>query len=113
MERKVTGTVHLAEALPAGATLHIYVEDVSRADAAATRVAELATPLDRPLAAGASLPFALNVPEVDARVRYNVRVHLDATGSGTVTSGDQITTQSYPVLTPGAPDEIAINLTAV
>jgi hypothetical protein len=41
-------------------------------------------------------PFAMIVPDVDERVRCSIRVHVDLTGSGDVTTGDLISTAPYP-----------------
>jgi hypothetical protein len=107
--RILSGRVRLREALEqSGATVHVRVEDVSRADAAATLVAEAILPLRSPLAAGAELPFSLAIPDVDERARYSVRVHVDTTGSGDITAGDRISTVAHPVLTQGNPDDIVI-----
>lgn len=107
--RTLFGRVRLREAIgKAGATLRVKLEDVSRIDAAATLVAEAVFPIARPLDAGAELPFALAVPEVDDRARYNVRAHVDLTGSGDITAGDRISTAAHPVLTQGDPDDVTI-----
>lgn len=107
--RTVSGRVRLREAIgQPGATLRVKLEDVSRADDAATLVAEAILPIVRPLEAGVELPFALAVPEVDDHACYNVRVHVDLTGSGDITAGDRISTAAYPVLTQGNPDDVTI-----
>lgn len=107
--RTISGRVRLREAIgKPGATLRVTLEDVSRADAAATLVAEAILPIARPLDAGVELPFALAVPEVDDHARYNVRVHIDLTGSGDITVGDRISTAAHPVLTQGNPDDVTI-----
>jgi uncharacterized lipoprotein YbaY len=107
--REISGQVRLHEALeqPSG-TLYVRVEDVSRADAAAELVAEIAIPIDHPLAAGAVVPFSLAVPDIDDQAHYAVRAHLDTTGTRRIDPGDRISTQSYPVATFGHPDEAII-----
>jgi hypothetical protein len=67
-------------------------------------------PLTRPLKAGEKLTFTLTAPSVDERARYNIRVHVDCSGSGYVSSGDRISTQSYPVLTQGASDHVDVEV---
>ncbi len=110
--RTVTGVV----VLPAGegpaeaATLTVVVEDVSRADDLATAVAEHRRH-QVPLPGGeARVPFSLDVPEelIDGRARYSVRVHVDMSGSGDLSDGDYISTQSIPVLTQGAGDDVIV-----
>jgi putative lipoprotein len=96
---------------PAGAvTIYARVEDVSAADAPARTVAERVLDgvrLDRPL------HIALDVDPIDPRARYSVRVHADASGSARVEPGDFVTTRSYPVLTQGGGESVAVDLTRV
>ncbi|MFM9979138.1 MAG: YbaY family lipoprotein [Sphingomonadaceae bacterium] len=108
--RTVRGQVRMLEALehPEG-VLYVRVEDVSRADAAAEVVAEVAFPINRQLAVGESLPFSLTVPEVDDRAHYSLRAHLDTTGSGRIEPGDRISIASHPVITFGYPDEAVLD----
>ena len=108
--REISGHVLMAEALDLpSSTLYVRVEDVSRVDAAADVVAEIAIPVDHPLAEGAELPFTLTVPDIDDQAHYSVRAHLDTTGSRRIDSGDRISMQSYPVATFGNPDEAIID----
>lgn len=111
--RIVRASLWCAQPLPAGATLHVLVEDTSRADAAAPVVAEVVQPLDRPMAVGERLDVAVTVPRVEERTHYNVRVHLDRSGSGDVTAGDAITTRAYPVLTFGAGEHVDVELVEI
>src|SRR3954453_16122620 len=75
------------------------IEDVSHADAPATIVARhvqehVVVPLDE----SESLSFAIDYPPPpDPRSRYAVRIHVDVTGTETVTPGDFVSTVSYPV----------------
>jgi hypothetical protein len=108
--RTLSGAVVSAQPIPAGGTVRVLVEDTTRADAAATVVAQSVEPLTRPLAAGERLAFSLTVPEVDEHARYNVRVHVDRSGSGEVSPGDRITTRAYPVLTQGAGDHVDVEV---
>jgi hypothetical protein len=104
--RTVSVSVDFAQPVPAGATVHVIVEDTTRADAAATVVAEAVEPLTQPLKPGERRVLRLTVPEVDDHARYGVRVHVDCSGSGEVSAGDRITTRAYPVLTYGAADHV-------
>jgi putative lipoprotein len=106
--REVRGTVRFRETVPAPATVHVHLDEVSRADAAATPVAELILPLTASLPAGAELPFAILAPAIEERERYAVRVHVDVSGTGEVEVGDLLSTSAYPVLTHGAPDDVAV-----
>lgn len=106
----VTGRAVLREPVEGGSTLHIYVEDVSRADAASVRAAALELPLAASLPAGAEVPFELRVEGLDPDARYEVRAHLDRSGNGEIESGDLVSVESHPVLTRGAPDRVDIAL---
>jgi putative lipoprotein len=88
------------------ALLVAQVEDVSRADAPSKVIAEqVRQRVTLPRAADRSLPFEIRVPRdsIDARSRYNVRVHVDVSGTRSVTSGDFLSTTASPV-TPEHPD---------
>ena len=107
-------SVVVTEALPDGATTaRVLIEDVSRLDAPAVRVAESSQPLPGPLAAGDRFTAELVVPDVDERATYSVRAHVDVSGSGELSHGDQITTRSYPVLTRGAPDDVEVDVVPI
>ena len=102
--------------LPAGeepaeaASLTVVVEDVSRADDLATPVAQHRRQQVLLPGGQEGVPFTVEVPEelIDGRARYSVRVHVDMSGSGDLTDGDYISTQSIPVLTLGAGDEVVV-----
>jgi putative lipoprotein len=101
-------------ALPATAILIVVaVEDVSRADAPSTAVAEQLLE-DVSLGEG-DIPFEVAVPGrlIDERAHYAVRVHVDVNGTGRVERGDLVSTQSHPVLTRGSPDEAAVPVNLV
>lgn len=90
------------------------VEDTSRADAPSVTVAEqVQEDVPLPSDGDPSLPFAVHVPTtaVDPRSRYVVRVHVDVTGTQSVTAGDYVSTKSYPVLT--APKEQIVEVMPV
>jgi uncharacterized lipoprotein YbaY len=75
------------------------IEDVSRADAPAKIVARhVQEKVVIPQGEKESLSFAIKYPaSVDPGSRYAVRVHVDVSGTETVTSGDFVSTVSYPV----------------
>jgi uncharacterized lipoprotein YbaY len=111
--RTLCGVVRLRDASPTASSLSVKVEDVSRADAAARVVAETIVRLERPLTAGATVPFSIAIPEVSEGVRYNVRAHIDCSGSGEIRAGDLISTQAYPVITQGHGDSVVVEVEAV
>lgn len=100
MTDTVTGFVSLPPDTPAGtaASLLVEVRDVSRADAPSTVVgAQVQTGIR--LSPGGRVPFSVNVPQLDPSASYGLRVHVDRSGSGTLESGDLISTQAVPVRT--------------
>lgn len=110
---RIEGEVHGLDTADraARATVYVRIQDVSRADAASTTLAEVrlddvAVPAGEPLV----VPFALDVDEsmLDARASYILAVHVDVTGSGDVTQGDYLTTQSVPVPSPGTRVDIPV-----
>ena len=108
----VSGEIVLApEQLPAGpVTVVARVEDVSRADAPSSVVGEQVQTVE--LRRGSPVPFAIEVPadRIDSRRHYAVSVHVDVSGSGEVTKGDLLTTQSYPVVTFGYPSRVQVHV---
>ena len=101
----VRGTLTLPPGTPdTAATVRITIEDVTRADAAATIVASQI--LEE--VSLSSLRFALQVDTVDPHARYTVRVRAELSAGGVL-----LTTQSVPVLTQGAPTEVAVPVTRV
>lgn len=109
------GTVKFERDLLAAAAtvMHVLVEAVPHADAAATIVARLDVPLDAAVPQGSVLPFSLPVRHVDPAGRYEVRVHVDRLGNGRVESGDHLSTRSCPVLTQGWPDVAELSVVPV
>lgn len=93
-----------------GATLRVKLEEVSRADAPAREISQLVISNCSHSLGEPPVDFVLSADPIEPSGRYEVRVHLDLDGSGEYAAGDQITTQSYPVLTQGYPDTIQIRL---
>ncbi len=93
----------------AGAAVHVRLEEVSEADAAAVLIAEEVTrdvtfdPVRQ-----RTIAFAIHGAVPDQAASYLVRVHIDVDGDGVVSSGDFISTQSHPVLTHGYPRVVTI-----
>ena len=102
--RKVRGEIVLPETpVPAGsADVAVYVEDISRADAPATVIGQQ---IQKGVAArpGARIPFTIEIPAklIQDKSLYSIRAHIDVSGSGDVTVGDFVSTETYPVLSRG------------
>jgi uncharacterized lipoprotein YbaY len=96
----ITGdvTVDAAAAPISGATLTVRLEDVSRTDASSKVIAQVTIPYVSLEAGGSrSIPFQVEVPEMDPNARYILSAHLDVNNSGEITAGDYITMESVPV----------------
>ncbi|HEX5130897.1 MAG TPA: YbaY family lipoprotein [Candidatus Krumholzibacteria bacterium] len=95
---KVTGTVTYLQSmsLPAGAELHVALQDVSLQDAPARVLAETTIPVG-----GKQPPFAFALEYDPAQIEqsrtYSVRAELHVDGERRLVSS-----QSYPVITRGA-----------
>lgn len=111
--RTVTVTARVPESMRRSerAILRARVEVSSVADRAPEVVARAEIPLAKHAVDG-ELRVDLEVPAglVDESASYTVFCHLDATGSGQVSSGDALTTQIVPVLTHGSPDDVTVEL---
>jgi uncharacterized lipoprotein YbaY len=109
--RTVRGEIILPSAeLPAEtADLVVQVADVSWADAPSVVIAEQRQS-GVPLRGSLVFPFVVEVPAelIDEHHSYSVRVHGDVSGTGEVSVGDLVSTQSYPVLTHGYGNEARI-----
>lgn len=82
------------------ARLVVRVEDATRADAPAVTVAQHVNDGVRlPGGGTGSVPFEMRVPAglVGPRSPYSVRIHVDTTASGSVTTGDFVSTRRYPL----------------
>lgn len=112
----VSGEILFPEDTPSfsGATAFVQVEDVSRADAPASVLAEQ-TIQNVSCSKGltAKLAFRLEVPRFEPRAHLNVRVHVDLDGDQQVSRGDYISMESYPVLTYGYPSRVRVRVRQV
>jgi uncharacterized lipoprotein YbaY len=84
---------------PKAAAVVVTLEDVTMADAPAVVVSrhrqeDVSLPADDVEPLRVDLSYAT---PLEAGHRYNVRVHVDVTGTGTVTAGDFVTVQANPV----------------
>jgi uncharacterized lipoprotein YbaY len=112
----VTGTIVFPAAVAVGspATIHVRIEDVSRADAPATVLASVTLEaVTVPPPAGASVTVAIPVTTYDPGARYTVRVHVDRDGDDRVSRGDLVSTAHHPVLTAGAGTVVTIPVSVV
>ena len=94
-------------AMPPDAVLTVQVQDVSRADVAATVLAESREAFGRrqvPLAYSVSVPRSA----INPRMRYTVRATISVDGQTQFA-----TTRDYPVLTRRAPNQVNLLLAAV
>jgi len=96
----------------APALLRLRVQDVSIADRAATVLVQKDLPVD-PFVAALDVTLEVAAGLIDERALYSVFAHLDLGATGEIKTGDALTTQSFPVLTRGEPDEIRITLTRI
>lgn len=107
----VKGEIRFEGEVPSfnGATMYVYLENITVADIASEVVAKY---VERGVTFGPKvgkvLSFSIVVKALDCRASYAVRVHIDIDGDGQVSRGDFISTQSYPVITFGYPKEVLI-----
>lgn len=97
-----------------GAEARVYLEDVSRTDAAARVVAQEVIP-NIAHQAGQESTFAFQIcgEAVVSDAHYSVRVHIDLQGRAEVQVGDYVSVQSYPVLTFGHPNRVILRVKEV
>lgn len=94
-----------------GATAHIRLEDVSLQDAPSKLIAEQVVrnvtydSIDRQKI---QFVFYRDGIVVEVNARYSIKVHIDVDNDGKLSKGDFITTQSYPVLTYGYPNNLSV-----
>jgi hypothetical protein len=81
-------------------------------DAEASVVAEQVIP-GAALDAAAGVPFDLRAGAVDPSRDYAVQAHLETGRGETVSPGDYLSMQSYPVLTHGAPARVTVEVLPV
>lgn len=115
----VTGQLIISASTPAfsHATVHILLEDVSWADAAAAVIAEeVLTDVHHSPSDGCDtvLPFILRAepgtPPIYPRHQYAVRAWVDRNSDGRPGADDYFTDQSYRVLTGGFGSSVNMTL---
>ena len=112
-EPLLRGTIHFEGVAPSlsGATVVVRLEDVSRQDAPSRVVLEqVIHDVDAIAGQTGELEFCFCGRIADQQARYAVRVHVDLDGDGQVSPGDYISMESYPVLTLGYPDQVAVRV---
>lgn len=82
-----------------GAAVHVYLEDVSRLDAASLLISEYHIE-SLPASSNTSerIPFELEAMSNGRKTSCSIRVHVDIDRDGKVSAGDYITMESFPVL---------------
>jgi hypothetical protein len=109
----LSGHIYFADdTKPFTGTLRVVLENVARMDAPAPVIAETVHEDFR--YEGKPVPYTLRgeIP-ADGGQRFNVRVHVSRDGSEDFKSGDYITTESYPALTPGGPSHLDVKVQAI
>ncbi len=81
-----------------GATVYVFLEDVSRMDVSSTEVARvvlsnISLNRDRWF----PIRFVMSHPPLDENAHYSLSVLVDVDGNGRVSRGDYISTESIPV----------------
>jgi hypothetical protein len=90
--------------------LRVRLLEVSRADAAATTVAERTINDVSARSVADHVRFGLDVPALDPALTYAVEGHLDADGSGEVSVGDYRTMEHFEVTAATVEDPVTIRL---
>ena len=94
--------------------MYVRVLDVTVVDAASRAAGEqVIDGFDGDANAGRPVSFHVRATVDDERNSYIVSIHVDADADGKVSSGDFLTTQSYPVLTLGYPDRVDVEVTQI
>ena len=93
--------------------IHVQLEEIHAADAAAVIVATESIPAIAHRGAGAetAVPFVIETATaVDPSLEYRVRVWVDRESRGYEGPGDLYSDTAYPVLTRGAPSSARVLL---
>lgn len=98
----------------AGATAHIFLEDVSLVDASAEPVFQQTIPsISHEAGKEKRVKFTLQGRGITASAMYSIRVHITFHDDEQIHCGDYISTESYPVLTQGHPSHVLVSVTKV
>lgn len=97
-----------------GATVHVYLENVSRLDASSEIITKrVIDDVFHERGTEKRLSFNLYGDLHDERASYSIRVHVDRRGNEQINVGDYVTMESYPVLTFGYPNHVTIRVRKV
>lgn len=95
----------------ADATLRVRVLDVGRQGAGAGITGEsILTNLQYQPGSASELNVPVDCADINPGAHYAASAHLDLKADGQVSSGDWITTESYPVITHGYPLQSELRL---
>jgi hypothetical protein len=109
----VTGTIriHGQARRVRRANVHITLIDTTEIDAASKTIREIVLwNVDWSALSGKGVAFRLVAPVLEPRNTYEVSVLVDCDGDGRPSLGDFCTKQSYPVLTRGSPNHVAVEV---
>ena len=81
--------------IPCDVDVYVRLEEVTRADAPATRVAEAVLSGVHLGRGPGSIPFELHNVATSPGGHYSVRVHVDVDRDGKISRGDYVSTQSH------------------
>lgn len=126
-EALVRGRIVIPNRVPpfTGASVHVYLEDVSRADGESVVIAEAVItnvshkPSNDKVVGreregdSTAISFTLSAPPgtvVDPRASYAVRVWIDRDSDGKESPGDLYSDESYRVLTRGAGSDVTVKV---
>ncbi|KYC42291.1 hypothetical protein WA1_20160 [Scytonema hofmannii PCC 7110] len=97
-----------------GATVNVYLEDVTDVDASSRIVAKQVIPdVSHQIGTQNRIEFALKSQIVDMCASYSIRVHVSLHGNEQIQRGDYITMESYPVLTFEYPLQVSVRVREV
>jgi hypothetical protein len=93
-----------------GVDLHIYLEDISEADAAAELLGQqtilnVTVPRNQPVYLA-----SLEVPAFGAGAQVSVRVHVDTSGSATPSPGDYLSTSVCSIPRPVPAEGVVVHV---
>jgi uncharacterized lipoprotein YbaY len=110
---RVGGRIVIAEKTPAfrNGTVHVYLEEVSRADAESVTVAETVIEDVGHGGRDTEIPFCLGISDrnsINPKNSYSVRVWIDTDGEPS--AEDLFTDRAYGVLTRGFGDFVEVKI---
>jgi hypothetical protein len=113
---RIEGQIEFAQVLTpfADATVIVKVEDTRRADAPGVVIAEQRIRhVSRIPGQHVPVLFAIDCPAGGELSHCVLRVHVDIDASGDVSSGDYVSTQSYPLAGVASPARMVVRVEPV